>query len=331
MALTHNEANILQGFLDHYRALGVHRFLIVDDNSTDETRDILSGQDDVIVFKPAEGTSYKEHKRFWRSEILDDYCSDNWCVVPDMDEHLVYAGMGERSLSEVATSLDADGYDAVHGTMIDMYQDAPLSEHSYNGGSLAKAFPLFDGPDHYFRLPTPSRFRKKYPAPFYMVIGGMRQRVFLPYKVGNGDLLDRVFRKHADIGGPIWPSKSQELTARFLRAVMRGRVHSSKVFNMTKVPFLKWRRGLYFHGGAHNLSQKVNLSPSKMGLLHFNFASGLSGVERRLLRGQHARGSRFYKTMRDQEAQLQASPVFGGTLEYTGPESLGRLVDALPE
>ena len=41
VALAHNEANLIAPFLAHYRAMGPVHFVIVDDHSTDGTRDLL--------------------------------------------------------------------------------------------------------------------------------------------------------------------------------------------------------------------------------------------------------------------------------------------------
>lgn len=52
VALTHNEMRILPEFLAHYRRLGVDRFFLVDDHSTDGSRDYLMAQDDVTLYEP---------------------------------------------------------------------------------------------------------------------------------------------------------------------------------------------------------------------------------------------------------------------------------------
>ncbi len=46
----HNEALRLPYFLNYYRRLGVNKFFIIDNNSTDSTPDILKKQSDVIYF-----------------------------------------------------------------------------------------------------------------------------------------------------------------------------------------------------------------------------------------------------------------------------------------
>ena len=57
VALAHNEANLIQPFLAHYRALGPTHFIIVDDHSTDGTRAMLEGQPAVTLLRPVPGTT----------------------------------------------------------------------------------------------------------------------------------------------------------------------------------------------------------------------------------------------------------------------------------
>ena len=107
VALCHNESNILQDFLEHYRTLGKVSFLIVDDRSTDGSREILLGQSDVTLFEPVDGSTYQEHKRYWRQQLLDYYGQDRWCLVPDIDEHFVYLGMESKPLSSLINDIES--------------------------------------------------------------------------------------------------------------------------------------------------------------------------------------------------------------------------------
>ena len=44
-----NEAFFMRPFLSHYRSLGVKRFVFIDDNSNDGTREFLFEQSDCMV------------------------------------------------------------------------------------------------------------------------------------------------------------------------------------------------------------------------------------------------------------------------------------------
>lgn len=326
VALAHNEGALLPEFLSHYRSLGVNQFLIINDRSTDGTGDILAHAEDVTVFTPRDGSTYKEHKRFWRAELLDQYGVGKWCVVPDIDEHLVFEGMGNRHLADVIADLENEGAEAVQATMIDMYSDVPFNEVQYTGGSMTDTFPLFDGPDYHFRLNAPRRFRKKYPTPGHIVFGGVRQRMFLPLDIFGNTWCERFFRRASTVnGGYGFPAK-YGLAAHVARALIKPRLKKQNLFNLTKVPLVRWRKGLFYYNGAHALSEPAKLSREKMALLHFCFAAGHSGFEHKAARGEHANGSEFYQKMLHNEQARYSSPAFAGTKRYVSAKSLGAFI-----
>ncbi|MFK7903364.1 MAG: glycosyltransferase family 2 protein, partial [Nitratireductor sp.] len=169
ITLAHNEMNILPDFLAHYRSMGNISFLIVDDHSTDGSLEYLKEQPDVTVFSPVEGSTYSEHKRIWRRDLMNHYCHQEWCLMPDVDEHFVHLGMEERNIHALIEDLEEEGAQTVLTGMLDMYADKPLSEHHYNGGGLRSAFEYFDGQSNDFmsyRLQkVPRRYLANYPTP----------------------------------------------------------------------------------------------------------------------------------------------------------------------
>jgi len=325
VVLAHNELLILPDFLRHYREIGVDRFLLVDDRSTDGSIEFLRQQSDVTIFTPVDGSTFKKDKRFWRAELLDTYCSGKWVIVPDVDEHLVYKGIDDgRDLFALVHSLESEGAEAMHAVMLDMYCDKPLKDHRCLGGRLIDQFPLFDGPDHYFRIAAPPRFRKKYPTPFAFAVGGMRQRLFEPLAVDC--LKSRVLRSFCDIAGSFEPAGIARFNLGMARMMLRPMLKSAEIYNCSKIPLLKWQKGLYFYGGAHAISKKLLLSRQKAVVLHFKFTSGTDALNYNAERGQHAEGSKFYKRIVLQQDSLSKSPEFKGSIRYDTSRSLGRFL-----
>ena len=326
VALAHNEALLLPEFLAHYRALGVTHFLFVNDRSTDETNTLLNQAEDVSVFTPREGSTYKDHKRFWRAELLDTYCDGKWCVVPDVDEHLVYRNMNTRALASVTQMLEREGANAVQATMIDMYSETPLDKTTYSGGGLAEAFPFFDGPEHHYRVLTPSRFQKKYATPDHMVIGGLRQRLFMPISISGNSWPERFFRNASNVEYGNAFQGNGRFKATLAKALVKSRLKSQILFNQTKVPLVRWKAGLFYYNGAHALSQPMVLSNENMGLLHYCVATGTLGFENKAARGEHANGSEYYRKMLQGDEARKSSPVFEGTRTYIDENSLGKFM-----
>jgi len=325
VALVHNEMNILSDFLEHYRSLGIISFLIVDDHSDDGSRDYLLEQNDVTLFSPRKGSTYTKHKRVWRSELLDSYAANLWCLAPDIDEHFVYGNIENKSLANLIEELEFEGAEAFHATMVDMYADKPLSEHKYAGGGLARSFPLFDDARGYRMLPAPKRFRRQYPTPFLMVFGGMRERLF----IGTGNQPTRLQRylldRFAGMEGPINPGPKRRAGALLTRRMTRN-LFSHEPFTCTKLPLLKWRKGMGFSGGSHAVSAPLKLSSHSGALLHYKFTRGVTGLNYIAERGQHAGGAIHYRRILEQRELLNLSPVSTYTTCFTDSASLGLLV-----
>lgn len=326
VALAHNEYRIIAEFLRHYRSIGVEKFLIVDDHSTDGTREYLCEQQDIDVFSPVEGSTYSRDKRNWRAQLLDTYCDGIWSVVPDIDEHLVYKGIETIDLVQLAGELEREGVRAMHATMVDMYNDAPLARQCFNAGTLRDAFPMFDGPENYFRIASPRNFRKKYPTPFYFVIGGMRQRLFEPLPILKGSREHYLLHKLCGFDRNIPGTIADRIRLGYARFFLRSVFKSVSLYNCSKIPLIKWSAGLHYYNGAHALSQYVPLSRRQAVLLHFKFAGGVETLVYNAERGQHTAGSSFYRSIVDQQVVLNGSPVFAGTRTYDGTRSLGALI-----
>lgn len=142
---TRNSMRLLKTFLIHYRSLGVTRFLVVDDRSTDETAAFLEGEADVDLF--ASNVRYRESKRsrFWRNMLVDLYGSGRWYLNVDSDEFLIYRRSEKIGLAEVIQSLRRRGILHMPAPMLDMYPRGRVSEANYAGDVMPwEVAPLFD-------------------------------------------------------------------------------------------------------------------------------------------------------------------------------------------
>ena len=138
-----NEARRIPHFLSHYRALGITHFLIVENDSTDETRALLEGEPDVSLWSTS--ASYRE-ARFgmdWMGWLLARYGRGHWCLTVDADEILVYPDCETRPLPELTGWLDANGIETMSATMLELYPKGPLSKAEAAGDPIA-SLPWFD-------------------------------------------------------------------------------------------------------------------------------------------------------------------------------------------
>lgn len=116
-----DEIYFAPAFLAHYRAIGVEQFLILDDGSTDGTREFLERQPDCvllaselsygqpIVFIDHEGRRTKQRAGiFFKMAIPQAFLSGDYVTYVDADEFL-FLPPGVASLGEVLARLRSLG------------------------------------------------------------------------------------------------------------------------------------------------------------------------------------------------------------------------------
>ena len=110
-------------FFSHYRRMGVDRFFIVDNNSSDGTFEYLIEQDDVHVFRTNESFYFEKE---WIESLLKTYGNGNWCVLSDADERFIFPFYEKVGIKEVCSYFDERGYNAVDSLIVDLYADMPM-------------------------------------------------------------------------------------------------------------------------------------------------------------------------------------------------------------
>ena len=139
-----NEMFFLPVFLGHYRAIGVERFVFLDDRSTDGTREYLLKQPDCMVLgsgrrygdivaldhpiargvwerkggrRLPDGTVRLIH--VWVNLLVRKYAGGCWAVHADADEFLRLPE--GTTLQDMAQRLEASGCNAAWSLMLDLY------------------------------------------------------------------------------------------------------------------------------------------------------------------------------------------------------------------
>lgn len=169
--LARNDRRYLNSFLRHYRAMGVTRFLCVDDRSDDGTRERLLAEPDVDVFQS--NVRYKDAGRgkAWREMLFNRYGHGRWYLNVDSDEYLVYETLGSESLRDYTRRLEGAGVRRVPAVMLDLYPSGPLAAAQFDGEGEAPPWEVathFDGRGY-----TGVQQRKGID-----IRGGVRQRLY---------------------------------------------------------------------------------------------------------------------------------------------------------
>lgn len=326
LLIVHNELPILRQFFAHYRAFGPMDFMVIDDHSTDGSREYLMSHDDVMVFFPKEHTAFGRDKRYWRAQLLDRYGSGRWCLAPDADEHLVWSEFENRTFSELLADLDAEDAQAYVADMVDMYADKSITDHIATDAPLIDQFPFFDDPVadpvNYRVMMTPSgHFRKNHPTPNTESYGGMRDRVFGRGIAAHGPLGRFLLRNTIGRSRTISPRERamQKLISRLLRPRPSPLV-------ITKLALVKWVKGMRHSGAQHHVTHVLRVSEETGAYLHFPITRGKAGLSYISTRGQHAGGSKAYSDALGQEDRLAQSPLYSGSKHYTHSSDLGPLL-----
>lgn len=177
-ATVRNEGERIEGFLQHYRRLGVSHFFIVDNGSDDGTFDYLKSQTDTSLWRTS--ASYRR-ARFgldWLNWLLFKYGHNHWCVTADADEYLDYLGSSEMKLTQLGAILDARQQAAFGAIMLEPYPRGPIGEETSGALSWIDAGPY--------------RSNRQYPLGNLWLQGGVRERVFFADEPSRSPTLNKL-------------------------------------------------------------------------------------------------------------------------------------------
>ncbi|MGH7339430.1 MAG: glycosyltransferase family 2 protein, partial [Candidatus Rokuibacteriota bacterium] len=127
LLVTRNQADLLRAFLRHYRDLGVTRFIVVDDQSSDGTRELLVREDDVDLWGSTVRYGAAKRGLLWMERLTSTYGLGRWYVKVDTDEFLVYDGMERHRLPALCRWLARRRERRLLAPMLDLYASGRLS------------------------------------------------------------------------------------------------------------------------------------------------------------------------------------------------------------
>jgi len=178
-AVVRDEIFLISDFLNHYRSLGVERFIILDDRSQDGTRELLLAEPDVMVMEshlrflepisaPRKITAYLKIWNalyLWRNQLMEIAGRGRVHTMADVDEFVVLPdGM---NLHDAAAACRRDLSGTILGVMLDVY---PRHLHEIKEMASIK-----DGQWYFDALPHIRFRRSEKPKTIY---GGARARLY---------------------------------------------------------------------------------------------------------------------------------------------------------
>jgi len=262
-----DEMFLISDFLNHYRALGVERFIVLDDHSEDGTREFLLTEPDVMVVEsplrfndsipvPKDIAPYRQTWNalfLWYNQLMDIAGHNRVHVTADADEfHVLPEGM---TLQDVAELCKRNSAGTIIGSVHDVYPRLP--------GELEKMDSIASGRWHFDALPHIRLRTDKRPRIIY---GGMRVRLY-----SRAGILP-----------------AQPIRERF-KTLFRKRFISTRFINLYKPVMVYWRRGNRFLN-THNTIETVRGRYSQSVLLpiiHYKFIPPLYNKVRRAVTEKH--------------------------------------------
>ncbi len=169
-----NESIRLPYFLDYHRSKGVTKFLIVDNDSTDETLSYLLSQPDVYTWQTAFSYRQANYGAAWWQLLLDAYCHRLWVLIVDADELFYYPNCDRDSIFDLCGQLTEAGCCAYRALQLDMYSRQAVEATYYQSGTdFLATCSYFDRQYYHVTVPQAGPFQNQVD---YM--GGVRSRIF---------------------------------------------------------------------------------------------------------------------------------------------------------
>jgi hypothetical protein len=105
---TWNSVDLIAAFLDHYRRLGFDRVIVMDFDSTDGTREVLTSMEwsSFVTRVPFPGLASLDSSNLLLSVARDTYSPADWCLFCDPDELLVTPSMSCATLLPVNPDVE---------------------------------------------------------------------------------------------------------------------------------------------------------------------------------------------------------------------------------
>ncbi|MGY9049510.1 hypothetical protein P775_19525 [Puniceibacterium antarcticum] len=273
-----NEFYLLPAFLTHYRALGVSRFILLDQGDVmllDSTR--RYGDSVIKEERPPRRRSKTDYRQIhlWRTALANRFCDGRWMVQCDVDE---FASLPEgRRLDQLARRLESNGKAGAWAGMIDIYP-----RHISDLGPEADAAQDPREGQWYFDATRHFSLRRDGSAPRHHY-AGVRSR------------LNRAHLAHAKPVG-LWTALKLKLLG--ARKSPSGR--------FVKPLLQKWQRGNYYLS-SHETTLKLRphvLIP----LLHYRYTPALyEKVGWAMDSGGYSKGNSDYFTINSLLANMTAA------------------------
>lgn len=161
-----NDLGKVRFFMEHYRKIGIKKFVFVDNGSTDGTYEFLLEQEDVTLYQCL--NDYTSNRKIaWINRVLAE-CGDNkWYMLVDSDEFFTYLGEDKYSITDLLRQAEKMNLKRLGVVHLDMYPQGNLFT-TENKENFIEKYCFFDK-NSYICKKTPRGVQ---------IFGGPRKRIF---------------------------------------------------------------------------------------------------------------------------------------------------------
>ncbi len=166
-----DSAPFLPFFIEHYVKIGITKFAFIDNNSTDNSVNIIqefSSRKEISVDIWHTNDTYNGIKLMgWRNRLMKYYGLGHWYICVDSDELLVCE---QNNIHDLITFLKSENVLAAGAVMIDLYPKASFKDMTkISNKDIINEYRFFDKCNYTYSA------NRKYK---YRVFGGSRYRMF---------------------------------------------------------------------------------------------------------------------------------------------------------
>lgn len=164
-----DEIERIKLLLDYYRKIGLKQFIVIDNNSSDGTREYVASQSDVRVYL-VEREFRTARKEAWIEKVLAITGYNRWYIVVDADELIDYIGSEQHTINDLIEKESKNGKNCLQGYLLDMYSENLVFEVECNYQNIPKVLSWFDKDSYYI-----GSGNRIYGGPRYRVFGTENQ------------------------------------------------------------------------------------------------------------------------------------------------------------
>lgn len=161
-----NDIQKMVHFMEHYRRLGIKKFVFLDNMSTDGTFEYLLEQEDADVYRCAHPFT-ADRKIAWVNRLIAEIGMNRWYLMADSDEFFTYYGCREHTINEFVDRVEEKNLKRVGVVHLDMYPKDNLFSKD-NTKDFVQRYCYFDKDTYEFSKA----------ANGMRIVGGPRKRIF---------------------------------------------------------------------------------------------------------------------------------------------------------